>query len=322
MSQAFDRIWHNGLIYKLRKFGIPLYLLSTIQSFLSDRSFSVKIQTHLSNPRPILAGVPQGSPLSPTLFNIFTADIPTSRFINTAQFADDTSLFLSGPELNTLTDRLQRHLHLIEQWTTKWRIMLNPSKSLAKIFTLRHSYHPRPLMLNNSPIPWSPLNSPVKYLGLYLDSKLTWKHHIETKLKQAHQKLHQLKPIINRKSSLSPENTVLLYKSILRPLLLYACPIWCHSAASHINKIQVFQNRILRIATKAPWFVRNSTLHSDFNLKSIKEQIIHTSHNFFLHLPNISGPSFYNLGIDNPPFLRIKNRYPLHSFLNCFSTFE
>lgn len=72
---------------------------------------------------------------------------------------------------------------------------------------------------------------------------------------------------------------------------------------------------------QAPWFVRNSTLHSDFSLELIKEQIILISHNFFFHLPNITG-FFYNPGVDNPYFLRLKNRYPLHSFLKCFSTFD
>ncbi len=90
---------------------------------MSDRSFIVTIDNHSSNPCPIEAGLPQGSPLSPTLFNIYTADIPTTQL---AQFADNTAIFTSSCTLTYSSTKIQEHLNKIEEWAKK---MENKTKS-------------------------------------------------------------------------------------------------------------------------------------------------------------------------------------------------
>jgi len=77
VEKAFDCVWHDGLLHKMMKMDIPLQLIKIIESFLSDRTFSVKIESQNSSLRIGRAGVPQGSCLSPTLFNIYTNDMPT-----------------------------------------------------------------------------------------------------------------------------------------------------------------------------------------------------------------------------------------------------
>lgn len=322
ITQAFDRIWHQGLIYKLKINGTPNYLIKLIQSFISNRTFSVSVDNHQSNPYTIQAGLPQGSPLSPLLFNLYTADLPTSKKINTAQFADDTALFISDTTLTDIRNKMQQHLNLIENWSNTWKIKLNPSKSIAKIFSLRTITTPAPLIINNNPIPWSPQNKTVKYLGLHLDTRLNWKSHIENKIRQIKIKLLQLKPLINRNSIISLDNSMTLYKSIIRPTLLYACPIWTNASDTNINKFQIIQNKFLRVITHAPWYITNNQLHQELSVKPIKHHIAYLSHNFFTNLPFITSPAFYRLG-KNPPYnTRIKNRYPLHAFYKMFSNLD
>ncbi|GBN39168.1 putative RNA-directed DNA polymerase from transposon X-element, partial [Araneus ventricosus] len=79
VRKAFDRMWHNGLIAKFIDFKFPDYLTIIIQKFLSNRKFQVRINQALSSVGNIHAGTPQGSALSPTLYNIFTADFPTNN---------------------------------------------------------------------------------------------------------------------------------------------------------------------------------------------------------------------------------------------------
>ena len=118
-------------------------------------------------------------------------------------------------------------------------------------------------------LPWQPI---TRY-NYILDKNLTWNPHISLKLQQGYQRLKILYPSINRQTTLSWNCSLLLYKQILRPLVLYAAPIWGHCAKTHINKIQVFQSKILRTISNAPWFIRNEALHIDFRVPSIKDYI-------------------------------------------------
>lgn len=258
-------------------------------------------------------------PLGLNIFNLYSSDIPTSPSTNIAQFADDTVIFMSNNSLQHICTKIQCHLKKIEDWSTKWKIKLNPIKSTAKIFSLRPFFTPTPLQINNNIIPWTPNNQTIKYLGLNFDTRLNWKSHIDTKIQQTKIKLIQLKPLLNPKSSLSLNNAIILYKSIIRPSMLYACPIWTNASESNIKKIQIMQNKFLRLATHAPWFISNDQLHRELNLPSIKHHIAHLSNNFYSNISSINQIAHYNLAeIDYFP-TRIKNRHPLHAFLNIFS---
>ena len=145
VAQAFDRVWHDGLLYKLKHFlPAPYYLL--IRSYLLNRTFSVRQGTSTSPYFPILAGVPQGSDLSPDLFNIFTSDFPTTVNTTIATYADDTAILTSDTDPDIASSSLQNHLDLISTWTTRWRVKINPEKSFHVPFALKKKNSP-PLQL-------------------------------------------------------------------------------------------------------------------------------------------------------------------------------
>lgn len=82
-EKAFDRVWQNGLLYKMKNMGYNAALIKLIHSFITNRKLRVIINSHISNNRTIKAGVPQGSPLSPILHSIYTADIPKTTSAKT-----------------------------------------------------------------------------------------------------------------------------------------------------------------------------------------------------------------------------------------------
>lgn len=247
VEKAFDSVWHNGLISKLKTLGFPLYLIKIIQSFLADRIFNVSIFGSNSTTRIIPAGVPQGSVLSPTLFNIYTSDIPKPKHCDLALYADDTAIYCHGRSPNTMTRRLINALKTLSDYYAKWRIKINDSKTQAAFFPYRKSPKCFPTARVSTPngsfVEWS---NNIKYLGVILDKKLTFGPHIQYTRDKAQKAFISLYPLISRNSKLSHRNKNILFKSIIRPVLTYSAPLWQHAAKSHLKKLQVIQNKTLK----------------------------------------------------------------------------
>lgn len=179
ISQAFDKVWHEGLVYKI-KYSLPHYLYEIVKSFLTGRHFMVQSGDATSGLCPISAGVPQGSVLGPILYLLYTADLPTNSTVTTGTFADDTAILAVDSQPDIATRKLQLALDDIATWLKEWRIKANENKSVNVTFTLRRESCP-PVRLNNVDVPQA---DHVRYLGLHLDKRLTWQKHIFTKRKQ------------------------------------------------------------------------------------------------------------------------------------------
>lgn len=100
IEKAFDSVWHQGLIYKLINLNFPPYIIKIIHSFLTNRTFQVKVNGKLSDKQKIPAGTPQGAVTSPTLFNYFINDIPKHPQTSLALFADDTAIIAESRRTN------------------------------------------------------------------------------------------------------------------------------------------------------------------------------------------------------------------------------
>ena len=136
----------------------------------------------------------------------------------------------------------------------------------------------------------------VKYLGLHLDEKLSWKIHINKKLNQGYTRLRILYPLLNRSSTIQIKCSILLYTAIIRPLITYACPVWAAASKTKIKKLQTLQNKFLWIALKAPWFMRNKQLHNDTGLPHISTWITQQFKNFHEKLNKDDGARHYKIG--------------------------
>ena len=106
----------------------------------------------------------------------------------------------------------------------------------------------------------------VKYLGLHFDRRLNWKAHIAKKRKQTDLKAKEINWLIGRKSNLSIENKLLVYKAVIKPIWTYGIELWGCASKSNTAIMQRAQSKILRTITNAPWYVTNHTLHTDLNI--------------------------------------------------------
>jgi len=179
ISQAFDKVWHPGLLYKLKR-TLPHSLYSILKSHLTNRVFQVRYQEECTSLHKIQSGVPQGSILGPVLYYIFNAELPVSDHTLTATYADDTAILASHTDPLNAGRHLQQHLDKLEHWLKRWRIGTNESKSTHITFTLRSGECPA-VHLNGTIIPQGTI---IKYLGINLDRRLKWKSHIQNKRKQ------------------------------------------------------------------------------------------------------------------------------------------
>lgn len=269
VSQAFDRVWFQGLEYKLRKL-LPEQYADILMSYVTNRIFRVKQEDEYSSFKDIKAGVPQGSVLGPILYLLYTSDIPETHNVKVATFADDTALLAVGKTMEESVGKLQQAANNIYDWTKKWRIRLNETKTVLVNFTNKRTIEHHPLVLNHSLIPYA---NTAKYLGMTLDAKLKWKEHIKKKLEELRIKYRKLFWLMNRRSQLSNENKLLIYKQIIKPTWTYGIQLWGCATKTNVNRIQVFQNKILRAITDAPWYVRNVDLHRDLEMPTVVEEI-------------------------------------------------
>ena len=125
----------------------------------------------------VLYYYPQGAVIVPLLFNIYTANQPTTQNTIVIDFADDKALLACHSDPNIAASFIQTRLDLLASWHTEWGLKLNQMKSLYSTFTLRLRDCSQ-LFLNNQPLPYS---QNVKYLELILDRRLTWAPHIRSK---------------------------------------------------------------------------------------------------------------------------------------------
>jgi len=178
IAQAFDRVWHPGLLFKLKSFlPAPYYLL--IKSYLNQRTFVTKINGTFSNSQIATAGVPQDSDIAPFLFNVFTSDLPLNENTLLGTFPDDTAILATDKNPIHAAQKIQNHLNVLNNWFHDWKIQVNPSKSSQITFTLRSLECPA-TFIGNEQIPSS---TQTKYLGLILDKRLIWGPHLKNKRK-------------------------------------------------------------------------------------------------------------------------------------------
>ena len=269
LEKAFDTVNHAILTSKLENYGIRGNANNWISSYLENRSQQVSLDGVLSTPANITCGVPQGSILGPLLFTIYINDMHNAlKQCIVHHFADDTNLLYSHSNPKILKRVMNNELKILFEWLCANRLSLNvgktefiifrpPSKPLTERIVLR---------LNQTNIFES---TKIKYLGIILDSRLTWKHHIAElckKLSRAVGLLYKIKHF-STKSVLRS-----LYFSIFHSHLSYGLPVWGNAAQYHINKIALLQKRVIRSINFADFVAPTEPLFKKSGILKISDQ--------------------------------------------------
>ena len=129
LSKAYDCVNHDLIVVKLEKYGVSENGLILIQNFVSQRQQRVKVGSSLSEWLEVILGVPQGFILGPILFNAFINDLLLSiKETDICNFADDTTLYACGKDLDTISYKLELETNTTIQWLKDNEMVANPSK--------------------------------------------------------------------------------------------------------------------------------------------------------------------------------------------------
>ena len=215
ISKAFDKVWHEGLLYKLKSMRISGELHKLLENYLSGRLQRVVLNGQTSPWRPVLAGVPQGSILGRLLFLVYINDLPNGLKSNVKLFADDTSLFTIVKDKNESADVLNNDLLLISKWAYDWKMLFttDPKKPAQEIIFSRKKQsqsHPT-ISLNNIHLERA---SYQKHLGIIINEKLYFKQHIDNAILKSDKGISVIK---NLRHGLPRKSLITIYRAFLRP---------------------------------------------------------------------------------------------------------
>ncbi len=265
LEKAFDTVNHQILLKKLVHYGVRGIANNWFSSYLHKRSQRVKLGDNSSGFLDINCGVPQGSILGPLLFLIYINDM--RRAVNHStihHFADDTNLLCSEKDPLILRTKMNNDLRLIFEWLCANRLSLNVSKTEFIIFKPpKKKLNDRiTLKLNGITIHESPK---IKYLGIIMDDRLTWKHHVF----ELSKKLNKSTGVIYKMRRLCPQRVLLsIYYSLMHSHLNYGLCVWGNAIEEYLNKIRLTQKKIIRILNNADYDAHTDPLFA--NLKVLK----------------------------------------------------
>lgn len=290
IEKAFDRLWHNGLIYKLKdpRFQLPHSTINLIHNFLHNREIKIKVSTTISTPFSPEAGVPQGAVLSPLLFITYISDIyhPPPTIGHISQFADDLCYWSSSKSPQLAAKKISTCIQEIEHWSNKWRIKLNSQKTQCIMFTKKPTHRqPINISLYGNPIT---ITKTAKFLGVTFQQNMTWTTHISNITTEARKRLNHLKALTGKKNGASPETIIKVYTSYIRSIFEYAMPSWITVSDYQLQQLQIIQNKAIKLAYRLPNYINTNYIHKISGLSTIKQR------------QNIISQKYFNRAIHNP----------------------
>lgn len=250
ICSAYDNVILSVLKFKMEKLGLPRKIINFIFNLFLDRTAQLRVDGEIKCSRSVHKGLPQGSVLSPILFNLYTYDLfkyilPHCRLL---QYADDLVLYMADCDILRAADKLSKALESLNIWLGLNGLDIAPLKSSVVIFTRKRLKPRLNILFNNTRIP---VENEKKFLGLILDSKLNFSSHIIYISVKCEKNLNILRCLAGVWWGAHPYYLKLLYNAIIRSVIDYASFLYVPACKRMVNSLDLLQARALRIITGA-----------------------------------------------------------------------
>ncbi|XDV45360.1 hypothetical protein PO909_013474, partial [Leuciscus waleckii] len=274
LAKAFDSVDHRILLHKLSSIGLSSSSCDWFANYLTNRVQQLKSENIMSDPLIISKGVHQGSILGPTLFSIYINDI--ARAAGTSRihlYADDTILYSVGSSPNSVASSLRLSFTSIEQFFDNLHLRINTSKTKCILF--------RRKPVTETPLTITCMNGMAleyvkkyKYLGIWLDSSLSFITHInnlQTKVKA------RLAFLFRNKASFTHATKCTLVKMTVLPILDYGDIIYRMAPNTALKKLDTIYHSAIRFVTNAPFHTHHCDLFLKNSILSFENIIIYSN---------------------------------------------
>lgn len=324
LSRAFDSINHSLLFSKLYSVGVRGNSLSWATSYLENRTQTVVLEGDKSSTSPVVIGVPQGSILSPTLFLIFINNLSNScRTANkTILYADDTNLILAHGCLRGLIRNANKASDEVMSWLEANNLTLNVDKTYyMRFLTKNASTDICPLIkIKNRSIHSVDC---FKFLGVVLDSKLTWEPHINAVCSKLSSSCYLIRTL---RDTVTMDVLRILYFGLVQSTLQYGIMFWGSSA--HLHKALLAQKRIIRCMSRTKPRESCRPIFKKFTILTLPNLYIYSlilyieKHKHLLPKASDSHPyATRGNGLYYQPYSRlgVGQRSPLYMGIKCYN---
>ncbi len=276
LSKAFDSVQHETLLQKIRDLGASPAVYTWFKSYLSDRLQYVRIGTISSEVASLKYGIPQGSVLSPFLFNIYTNSLPsTPKSCRLESYVDDSKSFLSFSvsTMDRSLTAIEEDLERVFEWCCNNSLLINPDKTKMLVVGSRKllqqlEIRPKLKFIGKTLIPVTE----VKDLGITLDSYLNYNEHIQALSSSCLSKLGQ----ISRVKHIFDESTLAkIIDTLVISKINYCASVWSNTSDMNIKKIQLIQNCAARLITGLSKYDHISSTLDSLNWLPMKEHLLY-----------------------------------------------
>lgn len=281
-EKAFDKVWHAGLLHKLRTLNIPDYLGCWLKSYLAERTFAVRVGEAMSSTHPISAGVPQGSVLGPHLFNIYINDfvdaiLEDSRHVRNeppncieslglALFADDATVWKASPSLKVIQERLQGALDAVSGWVSLWRQKVSVEKTVYTIIEHRGLISKIELSFTGKKLSYE---AGPRFLGVHLDRTLSMKKQVDSIVAASKSHCNLLRRLSGKSWGVGTSLLIQTYQSLIRSRIDYCPFVALQTSKRQVKRLETIQSKAYRTATKWPRRETNVSMYSKYRVEPI-----------------------------------------------------
>uniref|UniRef100_A0A8C6VY57 Reverse transcriptase domain-containing protein n=1 Tax=Nothobranchius furzeri TaxID=105023 RepID=A0A8C6VY57_NOTFU len=249
IEKAYDMVWKEGLLIKLKRLGIEGRTYDWIKDCLFNRYIQIKIGDRLSEGYRVDNGMPQGSVISPVLFSFMINDAfeDIGYDVGKALFAVDGILWKRGRNIQYLQKKIQEAIIKVENWSFEWGFKFSVDKTKGMVFTKKINVKIE-LKLYRDPL--AQVHS-FRYLGVIFDERLIWKENISNIVERCKKVINFMRCLRSNDWGASTKALKQVYIAMIRPVIDYGSVVYSSASKTLLKKIEVIHSQALRICCGA-----------------------------------------------------------------------